>query len=204
MALTKNVLLASLPIRAGELTIRCWERSDLDEMARWPDYPFPNESFNIVYRWLPREELDARFKVRNEDPSRVDLTIDHVSQRTIGRLNLSMIDWEHREVGTMGFLLSAAWCDRGLGTEIMRAVTLWCFGHGITRLGLDVSASNARAVRCYEKVGFVKTGEFWHNEPRLSEVDFADPRYDFQRPHTRLDGPVPQIRFWGMEIRSPR
>ena len=39
--LTKNVLLAGLPLSAGEVTVRQWTRQDLDTLAAWSDYPFP-------------------------------------------------------------------------------------------------------------------------------------------------------------------
>jgi ribosomal protein S18 acetylase RimI-like enzyme len=53
---------------------------------------------------------------------------------------------------------------------------------------LDVAASNARAIRCYEKVGFVRTGEIWRDAGNLNDVDISEPRYDFIRSHIRRGG----------------
>jgi ribosomal protein S18 acetylase RimI-like enzyme len=65
---------------------------------------------------------------------------------------------------------------------------------------LDVAASNARAVRCYEKVGFVRTSAIWHEAGDLYDVDTDEPRYDFIRPHIRnQDGKV-ELEFLVMEL----
>jgi RimJ/RimL family protein N-acetyltransferase len=70
----------------------------------------------------------------------------------------------------------------------------------MTRWRLDVAASNARAVRCYEKVGFVRTGELWRDASHLVAADLGAARYDFLRPHLRGKGSQLELRFWVMEL----
>lgn len=49
--------------------------------------------------------------------------------------------------------------DRGYGTEATRLVRDFAFGPlGLHRLSLDVVADNERAIRVYDKVGFVLEG----------------------------------------------
>ena len=60
--------------------------------------------------------------------------------------------------------------------------------------------SNARAMRCYEKVGFVRTGEFWRDAGNL--VDLREPQYDFMWPHLREQGGRIELRFWTMELQD--
>jgi aminoglycoside 6'-N-acetyltransferase len=49
--------------------------------------------------------------------------------------------------------------DRGLGTQAMRAVTRMLIEErGHHRITLGTSPENARAIRCYEKVGFRRVG----------------------------------------------
>ncbi|MCK4235278.1 GNAT family N-acetyltransferase, partial [candidate division WOR-3 bacterium] len=93
-----------------------------------------------------------------------------------------------------------SWCNKGIGTLIIRKVSNWCFKLGLKALRLDVAAANTRAIRCYEKAGFVKTEEFWRNDKGLRNIDVNQPQYDFLRPHVRLDRDVPQIRFWWMDL----
>jgi aminoglycoside 6'-N-acetyltransferase len=49
--------------------------------------------------------------------------------------------------------------DRGLGSDALRAVCRWLFeARGHHRITIDPAASNARAIRAYERVGFKPVG----------------------------------------------
>lgn len=74
---------------------------------------------------------------------------------------------------------------------------------GVTAIRLYVAGPNSRAIRCYEKAGFARTGEFWRDDPGLAPVDVARPESESLRPHVRTDGEVPQLRFYWMEMRRP-
>jgi len=201
-ATSKPDMLKSLPLREGKLTIRALRRGDLDILAKWPGYPFPYESFNLSFGKLGPEERDRSFQSREDDPNKITLVIDHERQKAVGYLSLKEIDWDKREVGNTGFRIIPSWCDRGLGTQIIRKVVGWCFSCGIKKLRFDVAASNERAIRCYEKAGFVKTKKFWKDDKKLKEVDINLPKYDFLRPHVKLDGKTPQLSFWWMELKK--
>lgn len=199
-------MLASLPIRGGDLTIRQLTREDIDEYADWPQYPHPyepfNETFSLRFAALTAEQRDERFRTWIEDDARVALAADLGSERAVVNLMLRQIDWEAGIIGNMGFLVKPTAVNQGIGTRIMRAATGWCFGHGMVTLRLDVVACNTRAVRCYEKAGFTITGEFWKDEEPLRGKDLSLPEYDFMHPHVRPGDEVPQIRFWWMEVRE--
>lgn len=58
-------------------------------------------------------------------------------------------------------LRGPAWFGRGLGGEAADLLCAHALGTlGLTRLTLDVLARNPRAIRAYEKAGFVETGRF--------------------------------------------
>lgn len=60
---------------------------------------------------------------------------------------------------------------------------------------LDVAASNPRAIRCYEKVGFKPIAEVWRQAPDLAETGLATSRHAFLRPHVRWADGGPELRF---------
>ena len=173
---------------------------DLEELAEWPGYPFPYEPFNYSFNEMNSKEKDQHFHSREENPNRITLVVDHATQKAIGYLSLVQIDLVDRKVGNMGFRIHPSWCNKGIGTLVICKVSNWCFKLGLKTLRLDVAAANTRAIRCYEKAGFVKTEEFWRNDEGLKNIDVNQPQYDFLRPHVRLDRDVPQIRFWWMEL----
>jgi RimJ/RimL family protein N-acetyltransferase len=193
-------MLKSLPICEDELSIRSWNRKDLDELAKWPGYPFPYEPFNSRLSEMNSEERDQHFRSQEDNPNRITLVVDHTTQKAIGCLSLVQIDWLDRIVGNMGFRIHPSWCNKGIGTLVIRKVSDWCFKFGLKTLRLDVAAANTRAIRCYEKAGYIKTEEFWRNDEGLKNIDINQPQYTFLRPHVQLDRDVPQIRFWWMEL----
>ena len=193
-------MINSLPICEETFTIRPWNRKDLDELAEWPSYPFPYEPFNYSFSEINSEEKDQHFRSREDNLKRITLVVDYTTQKAIGYLSLFQIDWVDREVGNMGFRIHPSWCNKGLGTLVIRKVSNWCFKFGLKVLRLDVAAANTRAIRCYEKAGFVKTEEFWRNDEGLKNINVYQPQCDFLRPHVRLDRDVPQVRFWWMEL----
>lgn len=206
MTVSKDDVFDSLPMRAGDITIRLWEREDMDRFAEWPLYPLEfdafNEAFILRFRRMSPEQREEHFQLREGRIDRLDITADCPDEPAVGYLALVEIDWAGGVIGNMSYRVHPLWCDKGIGTRIMRTVAEWCFEHGFRTLRLDVAASNARAVRCYEKAGFVQTGEFWQDDPWLKTIDIADPKYDFLRPHVRFERDTPQTRFLWMEMRN--
>jgi RimJ/RimL family protein N-acetyltransferase len=133
-------------------------------------------------------------------PSWIVLVVDYKSHPAMGYISLHQIDWVSGALGNMGLRIELSWCGKGVGTLVLQNVAKWCFNSGLRTLCLDVAASNPRALRCYEKVGFVRTGEFWRDAGDLKDVDLDQPKYEFVLPHVRLDRAVPQIRFWWMRL----
>lgn len=73
-------------------------------------------------------------------------------------------DPDYRHAG-IDVTLSPTATDRGLGTDAVRTLARHLFEHdGHHRLVIDPAAANARAIRCYEKVGFRAVGIMRHYE----------------------------------------
>ncbi len=200
MTPSKLTIVQSLPLREHPLCLRMQTRQDLDTVADWPPYPPPYEGFALQFEDLTPRQRDDLFASRQADPHRITLIADHADRPCIAYLGLIQIDWRKRTVGNMGYRIHPAWCDQGFGTHIMRIVACWFLSHSFQTLRLDVVAANTRAIRCYEKVGFVKTGEFWKQDSMLSSLDLTQPCYECLRPHVRTEGYAPQLRFWWMEL----
>ena len=199
---TKEEMLRALPVVQGDLTIRNWTRQDVDLLASWPAYPFPYEGFEFSFARMDSIERDEFFQARQEKRARIVLVIDHTRQPAIGYIALRSIDWQTGTIGNFGFRVHPASCGRGVGTSVLRCVTQWSFERGIKLWRLDVAASNTRAVRCYEKVGFVPRGKIWREASNLCDVDLDEPRYDFIRPHVRRQGGKIELAFLVMELGS--
>jgi aminoglycoside 6'-N-acetyltransferase len=70
--------------------------------------------------------------------------------------------------GGIDIVLSAAGQDHGLGSDAVRAVARWLIDErGHHRLTIDPAASNTRAIRAYERVGFRPVGTMRNYEGDL-------------------------------------
>jgi RimJ/RimL family protein N-acetyltransferase len=199
---TKEGMLRVLPLEQGDLKIREWTRQDVDLLAGWPRYPFPHEGFEFSFASMSATDRDKLFRATQERADTIVLVVDHARQPAIGYVAPTRIDWQNGAVRNLGFRIHPAWCGRGKGTSVLRQVSRWSFECGIGLWRLDVAASNARAIRCYEKVGFVRTGEIWRGASNLNEVDLDEPRYDFVRPHVRHRSGGVELCFWVMELQA--
>ncbi len=199
---TKNKMLEILPLQQGNLTIREWTRKDVDRLAGWPKYPFPYEGFEFSFRDLSSTKRDEMFRERRKKPDRISLVADHAKQPVIGYIAPMLINWETGTIGNFGFRIHPAWCNQGVGTSVLKMVADWSFGCGIKLWNMDVAASNYRAIRCYEKLGFARTGEMWREAGDLNDVNLNVSQYDFVRPHIRKIGKKTELRFWLMKLEA--
>jgi len=199
MGSARNRLEASLPVHAEGLTLRLLNRADMDALARWPAYPWPHDVFRFSFRDLKPEEMDRAYDERNGDPNRITLVVDTSDTPAVGYIALIPIEWPTGWAENMAFRIHPASCDRGIGTRSLVLVCDWWFAQGMKGLRLDVAATNHRAVRCYEKAGFKKTGEFWRDAPDLAGKDLREATYSFLENHVDCSSDSPRVRFYWME-----
>ncbi|HXX30944.1 MAG TPA: GNAT family protein [Myxococcaceae bacterium] len=139
------------PIRTERLTLRETQEGDLPALIaalREPD----------VARWWPGfDEEEARMAFLGRDDITV-LTIEHRGQ-VIGAIQFyEHADPGYRHAGADLFVASA-WQGKGLGSEAVRGVAGHLFdARGHHRMVIDPAATNLRAIRAYEKVGFRQVG----------------------------------------------
>ncbi|MEV5337560.1 GNAT family protein [Streptomyces sp. NPDC052676] len=108
---------------------------------------------------LTPERLRAWYGSRSEQPDRLDLAVtDRASGELVGEVVLH--DWDPRARScTFRTLIGPRGRGRGLGTEATRLIVGHGFGQlGLHRVQLEAYGHNHRALRVYEKVGFVVEG----------------------------------------------
>ncbi len=141
--------------------LRAIEREDLPTFVRWLNDP---EVRGYLEMYLPlsmaQEErwFQSLLERRDEVVLAVEARVEHTWVH-IGSVGLHRIDWKNRRA-TVGIVLGEKkFWDRGYGTEALRTLLKFAFHElGLHRVELEVYAFNARAIRCYEKVGFKQEG----------------------------------------------
>lgn len=106
-----------------------------------------------------REQLRAWYGSRGDHPDRLDLAlVDRASGDVVGELVFT--DWdEPNRSALFRVAIGPKGRDRGLGTEAIRLFLAYGFEDvGLNRVWLGVYTFNPRAIRVYERVGFVREG----------------------------------------------
>lgn len=132
-----------------------------------------------------REAVAAHLARIGTSPDRADWAIlDRETGRYLGEIVLNDLDEDNAAMNVRIALVPGA-PGGGYGTEAMRAVVDHAFDAiGLHRVQLDVYAFNPRAIRSYEKAGFVVEGRqrdtlLWDGEwtdSILMSVLSSDPR----------------------------
>lgn len=142
----------------GDLRLRPSNPADLGRLARWFADP-------EVYRWwggrpLAREEVAAKYIGRR--CPRVESYIVELESRGIGYIQYHV---EGPGQAGLDMMLLPAFRDRGLGPRAARVlVDHLASDRGWTDITVDPAIGNARAIRGWEKAGFVSEAA-WPDHP---------------------------------------
>jgi RimJ/RimL family protein N-acetyltransferase len=162
-------------IAAERLRLRPIRRADLPTLRAWFDDPDTMRFWGIpsplVVEDQFEEDLAGRF--RRFDAAGYFL-IELLDGTPIGRIEYERLDPQTRSADVMILIGAPEARGRGYGTEAMVALLRYLFHQrNLHRVSLSVLAWNNRAIRSYEKVGFVVEGT-------LRDDLFFDGRYHDQ------------------------
>ncbi|MHB8375913.1 MAG: GNAT family N-acetyltransferase [Dehalococcoidia bacterium] len=150
------------PYGPSGVVLRAWEREDV--RVRWEADQTADAEAQRLRDWhepprsLFRREQEWEAEQSEPDASVVSLVIV-ADERPLGDINLFQIDQRNRHALIGLSLWRREDGDRGYGTDAMRALLRWAFGHlNLHRVELAVDATNERAIHVYEKLGFVREG----------------------------------------------
>lgn len=161
-------------IYGKRVRLRAPERCDLPRFQEWLNDPEVTAGLLVVLP-LSLSDEEAWFEsMRQRPPSEHALVIE-VRQGDewvmVGNCGFHSIDWRSRsgEVGI--FIGEKSFWNQGYGSDVMRLLLRHGFNTlNLNRVCLDVEETNPRAIRAYEKVGFVHEG-------RRRQAIFKDGKY---------------------------
>lgn len=159
------------PTLVGSLvTLRPYAPSDADAAWEMVNDPEGRELTGTTLHFT-REQVDAWVRSRAAAPERLDLVIvENGTGEFAGEAVLNEFDAQANSANFRIVLRGPGWFGRGLGSEATSLMAHHAFTQiGLSRVVLDVRADNVRAIRAYEKAGFVETARF--NEDGVEWVD---------------------------------
>ena len=165
-------------IGGDRVRLRPFRAEDLPAMRGWFDDP------EVMRHWamptapvLPDQfaaDLSGRFARFEEAGYFAVEATDGPAPALIGRIEYERLDPVARSAEVMILLGDKSSWGKGYGTDAMVALLRYLFhARNLHRAALSVLAWNERAIRSYEKVGFVREG-------RLRDDAYFDGRYHDQ------------------------
>ncbi|MFM8321297.1 MAG: GNAT family N-acetyltransferase [Chloroflexota bacterium] len=149
-------------IYGNRLRLRAPERSDLPTFTRWINDPEVTAGLLISLPMSLAEEEGWFEAMLKRQPAEHPLVIEAQAGdgwRTIGNSGFHDVDWRSR-VAEVGIMIGEKDCwNQGYGTEAMGLLLRHGFETlNLNRIFLQVYDTNPRAIRSYEKAGFVLEG----------------------------------------------
>jgi aminoglycoside 6'-N-acetyltransferase Ib len=140
--------------------------ADIPMLCEWLNRPHVAEWWGSC---RSVEEVRAKYLPRMADSSAVvpyvafrgDIPVGYIQSYVAAAATDGWWPNEH-DLGVRGvdqFLADAQSLGRGLGAEMIRQFVKFLFlDPAVTKIQADPAPTNTRAIRCYEKAGFLQTG----------------------------------------------
>lgn len=143
------------------LRLRAIEREDIPRFVRWFNDPEVRQ-FLTMHEPLSRAKEERWFEEQLSRPNELHLAMEvwvGGEWVHIGNIGLHNINLKNRSA-ILGIVIGEKeFWGKGYGREAIRVLLRYAFYElGLHRVELEVFAQNARAIRCYEAVGFKRVG----------------------------------------------
>ena len=146
------------------------------------------ESAALIYTWVNKEELrdftgtqypvseyeheEWIKKMATATDKKLFLICDKTSGTPIGTIGLKNFNHTIRKAELFISIGDSNFLSGGYGTDAVKTLVDFCFRSlNLHKISVRVFESNARAIKCYEKAGFVKEG-------LLADEHFSKGRYE--------------------------
>jgi RimJ/RimL family protein N-acetyltransferase len=149
-------------ITRERVRLRAPSRDDIPRFVVWLNDPEVRQGLSL-YLPLSMDEEQAWFENMIKRPAEERPMVIEIrsgeSWTPVGNCGFHQVDWRNRsgEVGI--FIGEKTYWNQGIGTEVMVMLVEHGFATlNMNRIFLRVFADNLRAIRSYEKTGFVHEG----------------------------------------------
>ena len=150
-------------ITGERIRLRAIERGDIPRFVTWLNDPDVTAGLLLA---LPMSLAEEESWYQNmltrpapEHPLAIEALLDDGSWLHVGNCGFHEIDWRIRSAEVGLFIGEKQLWNHGYGTEVMRLMLRHGFETlNLNRIMLRVHSTNPRAIRSYEKCGFVHEG----------------------------------------------
>lgn len=134
---------------------------DAPLLARWTEDASYLRALDSDYaRPVSSQEFAHRLNPEQADPNRLEFHLRALADdRLIGFVALHSVEWNNGAAQLAVGIGEPEYRGKGYGTDALQLILRFAFHElNLFRVGLDVIASNTRAIRAYENLGFQREG----------------------------------------------
>jgi len=161
-------------IYGDRIRLRHVEREDLPQFVEWLNDPEVYQGLSMHTPLSMAEEENWFENILKGPIDERPLVIEAMEDdewRVIGNSGFHNLDWRSRNAELGIFIGDKTYWDQGYGTEVVKLLLRHGFSTlNLHRIYLRVFEDNPRAIRSYEKAGFVHEG-------RLRQGEFHDGQF---------------------------
>lgn len=163
-------------LQGNRILLREYRADDLSALRAWVNDRETVRYLSSRY-WMPQSFADTSDFVDHAMHAGSNgaffVIADTTDESYLGQIDLFSINWKLRSAEMAVVLGSEALRGRGTGAEAIGLLLEYAFlTLGLERVELEVASENHRAVRCYQKAGFVQEGIKRH--AFLLDGEYAD------------------------------
>lgn len=169
-------------IAGDKVRLRAYREDDLKNSVVWLNNPTVTRYLLNMRPWSQAEEKAWLDRVmRNEDPETVSFVVETTDGEYVGSAGLMHIDRRNRSAEAGIVIGRPEEWGRGQGTDAMKTLLKHGFEEmNLHRIALRVYTFNERAIRSYQKLGFVEEGRLrqamfrhgaWHDVILMAILD---------------------------------
>ena len=143
--------------------LRPIRRADLPLLRSWHDNPgvmrYWGQASPLVHEGQFEDDLSGRFARFDSSGYLAIVPIEPEDAPAIGRVEWEGLDRHNRSAEVMILIGDPAFWGHGFGTDALVSLLRYLFDvQGLHRVTLSVLSWNERAIRSYQKIGFVIEG----------------------------------------------
>jgi RimJ/RimL family protein N-acetyltransferase len=136
------------------------KEEDAAAFSRWSEDARYLRALDTDYAWPLPVEAFRKADPEKSDPRAIEFRLRTLADdRLIGFVALNSIEWNNQAAMLAIGIGEAEYRGKGYGADALRLILRYAFDElNLYRVGLDVIADNAPAIRAYEKAGFRREG----------------------------------------------
>lgn len=155
-----NTSIAPPFLEGQKVILRGLRREDMPAYRNWIENPKVTELMESGWRPLSDADVENLYRSSTEPNDTVVFVIlDRATGQPVGACGLYLIQWVCRRADFRIIIGEPSAWDKGLGSEAARLVVACGFDRlNLETIYLGVNTENKRAIRSYERAGFVREG----------------------------------------------